>query len=525
MSDRRCTQVLPVGEVFDGFMLRAYVREATAEDQKPKRKPFTHVFEALIKGIESPICKVRIRGTVGASAQLQARTAAQPLTARVLRLLRYRVGDAEQEVELDMPPEAANMVRAVHLGALPKAADAYADVPTEELDQQEGYVRPEDAEPAGSGSDSESEEAEPESVPLPAPLDGDGAGCVYVLHPLHLERKMKKEVRPPAATALVVSSQGLTPAQTRLPLVLSWNLRTEELMFASPTFRKDLPQLVFKGNTDAPVEGSFDDMKHTDREIAGKKGMPLVPFLAAQANTMMAEDKATATTRLAGIGDPTKRRQVQNTLNSRAGAASAATAAAAAPGAAAPAKGKAKKPPVATGDIISIRGGDLSDALAHEALSPWGSKRKPRPAGTDDRAPPMVLEARPSLLDAMRSSRRVVGPAARFMSRMDVSAVDHHVDSLRRAQVGSGSATEVKKTEKAAADVMKAHAALHEKLKSFYDTHATAVDKTAKERREAGAIATPGAPPQWSKPIRSSRATGAAASTPRSPSAPPAMRR
>lgn len=297
-------------------------------------------------------------------------------------------------------------------------------------------------------------------------------------------------------------------------------------MFASPTFRKDLPQLVFKGNTDAPVEGSFDDMKHTDREIAGKKGMPLVPFIAAQTTTMMAEDKATATTRVACIGDPVTRRRVQNALNARAGAASAAAAAAAAPGAAAPAKGKGKKAPVATGDIISTRGGDLSDALANEVLSPWGSKRKPRPAGTDDRAPSMVLDARPSLLDVMRSSRRVVGPAARFMSRMDVSAVDHHVDSLRRAQVGSGSAAEVKKTEKAAAEVTKAHAALYEKLKAFYGTHATAVDKTAKERREAGAIATPGAPQLWSKPIRQSRAvTGTAASTPRSPSAPPPTRR
>ena len=80
-SDRRCTQVLPVGEVFDGFILRAHVREATAEDQKPKRKPFTYVFEATIKGIASPICTVRIRGTVGASAQLQARSAAQLLRA------------------------------------------------------------------------------------------------------------------------------------------------------------------------------------------------------------------------------------------------------------------------------------------------------------------------------------------------------------------------------------------------------------------------------------------------------------
>lgn len=108
-----------------------------------------------------------------------------------------------------MPPEAADMVRAVHLGALPKAADAYADVPTDELDQQEGYVRPEGAEPADSGSDSESEEAEPESLPLPAPLDGEAAGGVYVLHPLHLERKMKKEVRAPAASSRLSSC--LTP--------------------------------------------------------------------------------------------------------------------------------------------------------------------------------------------------------------------------------------------------------------------------------------------------------------------------
>ena len=59
-------------------MLLAHVRAATAEDQNPKRKPFTHVFEVFIKGIESPICKVRIRGTVGASPLLRAR--------RVLRL-------------------------------------------------------------------------------------------------------------------------------------------------------------------------------------------------------------------------------------------------------------------------------------------------------------------------------------------------------------------------------------------------------------------------------------------------------
>jgi hypothetical protein len=296
-------------------------------------------------------------------------------------------------------------------------------------------------------------------------------------------------------------------------------------MFASPIFRKDLPQLVFKGNTDAPVEGSFDDMKHTDREIAGKKGMPLVPFIAAQVATMMAEDKATATTRLAGIGDAVTRRHVQNAINSRAGAASAAAAAAAATGAAAPVKGK--KAPVATGDIISTRGGNLNDALAHEMLSPWGGKRKPRPAGTDDRAPSGVLDARPSLLVALRSSRRIIAaPAARFMARIDVSAVDRHVDSLRRAQVGSGSAADVKKTEKAAAAVIKAHATLHETLKSFYDQHAAAVEKTAKERREAGAVATPGALPQWDKPLRPSRAaTGAAASMPRAPSAPPATRR
>jgi hypothetical protein len=204
--DRRCTQVLPVGEVFYGLILRAHVREATADDQKPKRKAFTHVFEAVIKGIAAPICTVRIRGMVGASAQLQVRCCAAADGPRVCYHLRNRAGDAEQEVELDMPPETADMVRAVHLGALPKAADAYADVPTDELDQQEGYVRPEGAEPADSGSDSESEEAEPESLPLPAPLDGDEAGGVHVFNPLHLERKMKKEVRALAAPALIVLS-------------------------------------------------------------------------------------------------------------------------------------------------------------------------------------------------------------------------------------------------------------------------------------------------------------------------------
>ena len=161
-----------------------------------------------------------------------------------------------------------------------------------------------------------------------------------------------------------------------LPLVESRALCCDGLIWAGPTFRKDFPQLATKGHTNTTSEASFDTMKHTDREVGARKAMRLVPFIASQTHTMIAQDKATAVTRLAAIGDPVTRRRVQNALNSRAGAASAAAAAAVAAAAsgAAPAAtpAKPKKAPVTMGDIISAHNGNLSGPLRFEGMSPWG---------------------------------------------------------------------------------------------------------------------------------------------------------
>ena len=144
----------------------------------------------------NPICKARIRGKVGASARSPARSTVQALKAACVGL---NAGDKEQEAELDLPADTAATLRSMHLSALPKDASAYADVPTDELPDQEGYERAEEPE---SDADAEAEDEDTaDDLRLPPPLgaDPDAPKGDHVSNPIHLERRLKSKVRREAA--------------------------------------------------------------------------------------------------------------------------------------------------------------------------------------------------------------------------------------------------------------------------------------------------------------------------------------